>query len=114
MILLFVSEGSVELSDCEHHPTNTPPIHASGFSIHTGAGSTLLQLCYYIRLRIKAAAKRSPLAASVVLVDDSRTEGAVWMGLELEFRVEIIFKTLCSSFLLKERFRFEFLKYVDQ
>lgn len=40
----LMSEGSVQLSDCEHHHTNTSLSCVSGFSIHTDAGVPLLQL----------------------------------------------------------------------
>ena len=56
-IFYFMSKGSVRLSDSEHGQTDTPLIHASGFCIHTDAGSPLLQLWYYLRRRIRAAVK---------------------------------------------------------
>ena len=49
-IFLFYlrSEGSIQLSDCEHHQTDTPLIDTASLSIHTDTALPLLQLCYYL------------------------------------------------------------------
>ena len=47
------TEGSVQLSDCEHHQTDSSLIHTASFSMHTDTPT--LWLWYYLWRRIRAA-----------------------------------------------------------
>ena len=58
-LFYLISEGSVQLSDCEHHQIDVAPI-----SIHTDAGSPLLWLRYYLWRCIRPAANLSQLSKS--------------------------------------------------
>ena len=87
------TEGSVQLSDCEHHQTDSSLIHTASFSMHTD--TLTLWLWYYLWRRIRAA--ELPPYTSVTFtqtairrigawIPEGQCEWSYWQIVEASFR----------------------------